>query len=463
MEKSKFVQLLKSLNPKELKEFRSFLKGLHHRQRKTLLLFEYLLKYAPHFHHDKLDKSYLLQKNIFPGLNSSKRISNELHKLFDWLEQFLILKKMQDKSSERIKSTLLRDIYKERQVAGLYERKVAALNKTIETGLRDTWYHYHLLELKHNQYYYSPTEKIKRGGKEIKEALTNLEAFYQIKKLKYECELLSRKNILGPLHDQVQTQIASKPLHHLYVRLKKLIEERSPEVYTELKEAFLATSKIMVQEEQLILLSYLINHAGTLILAGERQGFVEAFELYRHGIDQAIIVENGMISEGKFHNITNIACELGEYSWAKKFVRKYQSYLLEDIRLSASSLAEARIAFGQKKYEQTLQLLLDVQDKNIAYVLQVKLLQVRSYYELGPSYLSSLSYFIQSFHIFLTRTKKVNEQMLMGYRNFLNLLKLLSQGSLSQLQLQAEVEQVNTIVCKSWIKQKIRNYQPSNP
>ena len=94
MTKGKFIQLLKTLDKKEIKAFSDYLNGNYGSQTQLLIVYEYILKYSKDYHAEKLKKEVALKKYFFPNGISLKILNNRLSNLNKYLEEFLLWEKM---------------------------------------------------------------------------------------------------------------------------------------------------------------------------------------------------------------------------------------------------------------------------------------------------------------------------------------------------------------------------------
>lgn len=199
------------------------------------------------------------------------------------------------------------------------------------------------------------------------------------------------------------------------------------------------------------------NYCAIKINQGKREFYREMFEIFKKIIQKEVLLEGQNLSEGLFKNIVTVGLGVGEFEWTEKFIENYTSHLPSDIRENARTFNLASLQFYQKKYQQVIGLIRDVEYSDVVYALSAKQILVRTYYELGE-YLA-LDSLIDSFKIFLRRNKLISKTQKREYLNFLNFVKNLTilraddTRKISKLRLR--IETASSITPKKWLLEKI--------
>ena len=124
MQDSKFIQILKTLDATEFRQFNRYLRSPVFTQSKDVLrLFNYIRKYYPSFGTEKLDRQLIFAK-LFPKKKfDTARLSNLLFKLNKILEDYLIYLKCQQDDFQ--KRRWLTQIYEERNLSVIFNKTLA--------------------------------------------------------------------------------------------------------------------------------------------------------------------------------------------------------------------------------------------------------------------------------------------------------------------------------------------------
>lgn len=166
------------------------------------------------------------------------------------------------------------------------------------------------------------------------------------------------------------------------------------------------------------------NYCAFKVNQGKTDYYQIFFGLFKNIIRLGILLERGELSEGVYKNMISISLWVKEFAWAENFIQEYSQYLPSDIRDNARTFNLANLYFHQRKYDQVISLLNNVEYSDIVYSLGSKLILLRTYFEIGE-YLT-LDSLIDSFRIFLRRNKVISKNLKREYNSFLNFVKKLT-------------------------------------
>ncbi len=203
------------------------------------------------------------------------------------------------------------------------------------------------------------------------------------------------------------------------------------------------------------------NYCALKINQGKSEYYREMFELFRKMVDQDILVENGQLPEAVFKNVITVSLRSDEYEWAENFINNYIQYLPASIRENARVFNFANLYSHQKKHSQVIELLRGVEYSDVVYSLGSKLILIRTYYDLQEY--AALDSLIDSFRIFLRRSKVLSKNLKREYNNFLNLVRKLSNYNPANpndlLTLKKRVHEVSYTTPKRWLLEKIQELE----
>ncbi|MEZ4984087.1 MAG: hypothetical protein R2795_03455 [Saprospiraceae bacterium] len=117
--------------------------------------------------------------------------------------------------------------------------------------------------------------------------------------------------------------------------------------------------------------------------------FHEALNLYKIGLDNQLLMEDGFLSAFTYANIAIIAMRSGEWEWVALFLEKYRADLPPHQRTSIYALNAARLAYHQQNHHKALLLLHQFDDKDFIHQLSARILQMKIFYEAGDFQLLS--------------------------------------------------------------------------
>ncbi|MEO8664669.1 MAG: hypothetical protein ABI462_04155 [Ignavibacteria bacterium] len=152
------------------------------------------------------------------------------------------------------------------------------------------------------------------------------------------------------------------------------------EEYYKVKELLKEHSSLFGQPENYALWNTLLTYSNLNHL-GRR----ENLELCKHMLDNKI--HKPLPSENfhivLFRNIVLLGSQTDEFDWLEKFIEQYSPELHENHRESMKVYSLAHLSFARSDFEKALEYILKIKYNLWLYKLDMKILQLRIYYELG--------------------------------------------------------------------------------
>lgn len=470
MKKSKFLTLYNSLNKKEVKDFKCFLNGLYQNQSNANLLFSYIKNHASE-NAENLEKDVVLKK-LFqennPTTQQRKNLDNTLSKLYGYLAEFLLWKK--NKKKDFHKEMQLLDIYKSRQLDDLYFQKIDYLKKQVTKNDKKTiWNYLHLLQLDHSKFYHTNSNKISSTVNKttLQYAMQSLDTFFFLTKLKLSSEMLNRQNILGEQYDILLLDEALAYFSTLkiecstiYVLLVQFLKDGNNEFFQILKSELFNNTDQLPDDDQLIILTCLLNYQSSEMKKGKLNAYQEAFDLFQFGLQKKIFInKDGYISSTKFNNIVSVGCNINQLKWVESFIRDWQDYLDKNQKVNTVKIATAYLQFEFKEYDSTIALLQSVNFENIYYSLRARSLLLRCYYELyQKSNKEIILDHCKAFANFLYRNNAINPITTQSYFFLIKLVRMMLRKNANYEELFQAMNTTPYLFSKSWILEKINDF-----
>jgi tetratricopeptide (TPR) repeat protein len=155
--------------------------------------------------------------------------------------------------------------------------------------------------------------------------------------------------------------------------------------YRQLKKLFYENYKSLGRAERFSLIYTLENVTVMKINKGISNDTRELFDIYDFQVKNNLhkSLPQLPITAVKFRNIVVVAIGLKEIDWAEKFVKDHGNELLIEIREQIISICYSYIYFSRKDFEQSLEILKNVNSGSYFYNADVKMLTIQNYYELG--------------------------------------------------------------------------------
>ena len=461
MRKKKFLENLSKLPVKDFRAFWNY-SNLHCKSDNVShQLLTYFKKYHPDFDRYELDERYAYAK-IFKEEDFNKRkIDGAISDLRKRLKEFLLGQSLKKTSFE--KDFLLWKILDEYGLDNLAEKQFKKLQLNLEnTSEKDMWFLMNQLRIAHEKYYNINLEKIALQAPRIEEVMNALDTFLKLSKLKYSCEVFTRKNVINESTLKVKyldevisgNQDEKNILLQCYQIALKLIQEKRNDEFYFLKRFVFENIEFINQRDRHILISYLTNFASYKIKTGNQSFAFELLEFYKEGIEINAFIIGGYFHDMHFGNIVDVGCRLNQYNWSEQFIQNWGGKLPEEIKEEMISFTKAFILYEKKDFELALELLKKDFKKNPFYTVKAKWLEIICYFESDADPVEILKK-CNNLKQFVRRNDVIHLSWKKGVLAFLKFFDMLSNPNVNKRELLDDLENTPFILYKSWLINKI--------
>ena len=403
-------------------------------------LYNYLRKYPEQFSAKNFDEEKIFTKIMpadtpFNGQQMRQMATN----LTEHIESFLLLLELN--KSPYLKNKLLAEGVNALKMDDLYFKLTFSnIEKTLPKDEADK--HLAKAQLYNDLYFHpkAPLHNAKVYRKHLDEAMQNLDIYYAIKKLKYSCEIISRKVVYGeelkgasniklkefldflPETDNILVKLLSEtalffltPNLAKYRRLKSLFVKHLEELHS----------------EKLVILQALFN---AMFVLGDPGGRTpEYFKLCKLGVDKGLFIKDGYISSDNFNNIVHISCQSKEFKWANEFIDEYVGYLDSTLDLPGNIriLYACYVLSGQGQHEKVISALSEINYDDFSYGLRKSILELKSIYEIQKQdAYADIADRTESFMAYLRRKHKqkyISTELRDQAKNFVHMLSKIAE------------------------------------
>lgn len=441
MRESNLIELFKTLNIKELKEFFLFLdspyfdRGKYRKEVK--IMFEILAKHASNgWETADLGKEKIYKK-VFPGaafvegrlekvmVEFSKSLRNFLlaqrylseenwqNTQADFIE--ILQERGLDERAEQVVRPLLHDLMQEKiKNADLYFKiyKIYSLYYTIKAQ-RNTWREdLHIGQtLRYLGLYYFDNRLRLLNHYLVLNNIGKVNAGINIEK---EIEILNLYNINNE----------ESPSTHVLKKIFELfcIKDRSIEALENLLGLLNKYEYSLSDLDKKTFFSFVRNYCMYLIKTNYSEKVAPIYyHILKDNLSKGYFYHNNQISPGVFFNMCLHACRAGDFIWVYEFIDSHRNRIMgDDEQFSYYNLALSNYFFYQKKFEDSLDYL-PRSLMNIDYHMTARCIEVMNYYELGSDL---LNYRLDAFKMYLSRgnNKLIASELYENTNNFVNLL-----------------------------------------
>jgi hypothetical protein len=460
MHKSDLLQLFLSLTDQELRDAKQFLQSPYFNQRADVVaLFEHCCKTAKKAK-PNWDKA-AAYRAITPLPYDDVPMRHTMSYLLQRLQQFL---SVQEWEKDPIRQSLdLHKSLRNRNLDKATERVAGAILQQLEQEpLRNHQHHYHRYRWQAERYAFIHRHR-RTGDMHLQEMTEAFTIYYVSEALRQGCLLRSHQNLSKQDYDfslfeellhfierrKLETVLAVAVYYHSYLSITKPNEVAH---FHQLKMLLTAHWAAFSQEEMRDLYLIAINYCIKQQNKGEQSFVREGFELYKTGIENKILLENGILSVFTYKNVHLLADKLGEYDWIVLFLEKYKTLLPAEQRENHYNFNLAQYYFRRRQYQKAMPLLQTIEFSDVLHNLDARKMLLIMYYDLGEY--DALDALMERFKTYLQRQKDL------GYHreSFLNLLHFVKQlllfPSMTKKEKQALIHSINacqSLAEKSWL------------
>jgi len=332
----KFIQLLRTFSPEELKDFELWLNSPWANTNKNLSqLLKKLKKYAPGYDHKLLTKERLF-KQVMPDKNYSNYwINNLLSLAYRQAEQFLTTRRML--ADENLKADLISQEFQNKHLEAHFFKITDQKAERLEGKEIKDWEDYLELLRINRRVYHHPNQnpRMKPGSPTIVKMNENLTLVFLLEKAMIINEMIFRNRILKDENHDIQKEMkiwrtAAEGVDDLTIELYQkrfgYTEENMVEAYFKLRKVFLKKFQKLNLLNQKIHFFSLANDTNYLKKKGKLAS-KEVLFLYKKGLELEILPIDNEISRVTFATIVVYSNVEKDFSFSTEFIQKYTRYL----------------------------------------------------------------------------------------------------------------------------------------
>jgi len=242
--------------------------------------------------------------------------------------------------------------------------------------------------------------------------------------------------------------------HQLYYLAWQLIEFQRETDYRQLKKMFFNHTAILAQEDQLILLTYLLNFAFSKVRENNNSFLQEAYTLYQFGIEKDLLIIDKLFVDDHFINLVSICSALKKFDWIERVLAEKLAPIIKELAPSAYHLAMARLSFAKGDYMPCREYLMGIDHTVYGHSLRARIFQIACAFELKePSPI--IESHCKSYENYLRRHVSIHKQNAQGGLNFISMVRQLIKIQPDKKQLERVLNNYKIIVFQSWLAEKI--------
>ncbi len=417
MHLNKLVSHLQQLDKAQLKRFADYVHSPYFKVPvSSIALHDYLQKLHPTFDEKKINPELIARKvKDLPTENKQAKAGTELLKC---LERFLAVEHWNNNPRNVMLDTLWAQ--NKLQWQSLIEDNLEKLQKELAKDQEknvDFFYQKHVLAaIEINGY----RAKIKRNAQnDLSLVVKTLDEFYAIKKLRYQCEQLSRHQILGTAYNSNDIAVSLQILEpynntnyayvYLFINVYLLLSadtyENAGVYYTLMKEYINSVEKQGITPAIAESIEYMDSASMRWFNMGYIEAGNESLWCTELRIKHNRILDHGKITPILFRNTVSLAILTGKDArWVNHFIETFAGNLPADATETNLAFVRAQYYHYIKNYKQALRLYQQAQVKEEpVFNAVVRRWQFMCLYEQNPNDKGILLDFLTAFETYLKR------------------------------------------------------------
>lgn len=467
MQQRKIIQILQSFTKKELKILEKFVNSPYFNENQQITtLFDFLKKYAPKFNSPQLTTENAFFYVYPRGVYKEQTITKLLSKLYKIVEAFIA----HEVYGSRVvsKKINLLNYHNNRLLFKFFPAQLKEAQKLqSRVKYQDSHYFYHQYQIEAQNSFFESTHDERTGDVNFQNNNRFLDLHFIVSKLKLFCLMLNRQRSVNIDYDFTMMEelllfLEKSPYHDIpiialwYKGVLLLRNSGDAKIYNDLK-ALVEQHGTLQQLEWTRVLYTILENASKQVIKTSRAYYEELFQLYDKQLEMGLFFMDGYFVPAIFKNISTIALRLEKYDWTVNFIEGNYQKLLPDAQVDLYNYCRADVFFHQKKYDKVLDLLYQVEYRDIYIKLGVKRMLMKVYYETDE--MNLLESAINAFRVFIHRQKNIADSHKKSHQNFINvlgrILRLLPNEKNKIEKLLEEVKENVQLSERDWLIEKL--------
>lgn len=426
MEKLKIVVLTHQLSEKDKENVSFYLKSpsLTHKK-------EYHLLFDCILHHKENCNKKLLWNSVYP---KHKLDEQKFRKLcFETLQEIEHCLSVNHVSqNEHYLQQHLLSFYHENELKDFFENKIDKIRK-INSAYDKYGSEIYLnqYQLEHLYFLYLQKQENVQSSLNIASGSASLDKFYFLQKLKYICNTLNYKAILGKtefveFEEEIislleKSSLLDDVLISFYRSIYFLLKWPEDELHFQNVKSLLGKHIARLENTEFSdIVQYLINYCIKKINQSSEVYLEELFEIYQLYLKNT---KEKVFSPIRFKNIFLLALKMKKFEWAETFIEEYGHKLPKEQKETTIAYNKARLFYDTRQYDRVLDTILNLHHEEVQFNLISKVLIVKTFYEKNE--IQFLENYQLSFKAYILRNKEMNTQNKQIHLNFLKMMNKL--------------------------------------
>ncbi len=458
MKNSKLIELLKTFDANEWRQFEDFVASPYFNSNENLVeLCNFLTRYAPDFTSKGLTKEKA-HEALFPGTPfDARQMGYLMNYMIQLAEEFIAIQYYRQQALQMNANVLAE--YSRRELEKHYNflyRKTVDELEAAKPDVARYQMRYQLAEVASQHFI---RQRVRSFDPTLQNAVNALDELYFLQKLKYSIEMLNRQAIISTNYelafiDEVQNYLSAlgelPPLIGIYLHIYLSLANDSGEDFRKLIQLIEAHSEHIERAEKRGIYLYAINFCARKIRQGKDEYVSIVLNLYLRGIRDKSLFEEEYLSHWTYTNVVKLFLRQKEFEEAETFIKTYSDNLSPQSREDALHFNLAELYYQKEEYGEVLSHLSQLNFSDLFYHMGSRTVLIKTYYESDE--IESLLSLLASFSNFLRRNKKIAPGLKKTYLNFCNLLfNALKNNPKKRERIREEIQNTQPLAERSWL------------
>ncbi|BDS15000.1 hypothetical protein [Aureispira anguillae] len=465
MNKSKLINILRTFSSKEKRHCQAWIACSINNQRKDVCdLYDFLWEMD-------LKEQYLTKPlawaSIYPkSPYNDGKMRQIIHRLLVAVEHFLIYDQLQ--KTEGKADLLLLENLRERKLFKLLNKGIKNTKQNAQSLSTQNWkslrFAYELETLHFN----AAEQEQRTSSLNLQELSDALDIQYFADKLRKACLLYSRLVVFKMDYQPKMLEVVLEQVKELdYLKIPAIglyyycyqsftTTEKADHYFQKMMDYLRDYAPVFPPQEIRELYLLAINYTIKKLNTGSQWHLEKAYELYKTGITQGYLLEDGILTPFTYNNMISIGIQMTHYEWVEQFIYEYKNRIVQEEREGVFQECLAKLFYAQKQYKKAQQLLVQIQTKDILRILSCKVLLLRIYYETKE--FDALESLLDSLKMYLRRKEVVGYHK-ENYNNVTRytqkLVRVNPFDKAAKAKLKLEIEQTAVLTTRSWLLEQL--------
>ena len=447
----------------ETRQFEKFLLSPYFNHREDVCRLLLALKDAKNGQID-LNSSKIFER-IWPNSKfNEKRLRHTMSFLLDLIQQFLVHQSVKTDTGLYLKS--LAHILDQRRLNQHFDqvhRRLVKVTDEMTHSANKLHLNYDLEQLrKENQF-----RREKFETQNITNTSQALDDWYLLEKLRILIEaesLASRQtmevdirfgNDILRLLQEHREQLT--PLVRLYLLVHEVLtSDGELRAFEQARSLLIGNEKDLAHKHLRELYLLTINYGIKQMNRGKDPFFKETLELYKSGLSNGALLENGLLSSNTYKNINAIALRLKEFDWALAYLQEYKSALPAKKREQIYNYNMAIYHFTIRDFDKFIDLASHLKSRDIHLNCDLRRMYAIMFFEEGDK--DVLEHHLKSFKAYLIRHRGKLSYHFYNWNQFIRTMSKFVRAETSKEKissLRAEIKGLDHLSSKDWFLEQL--------